>query len=58
MDRLYVGTLPNKVGSVEAKLISFERVRDIVFDTFGEACEPVHQLVSQLADSPVAVAGH
>ena len=57
VDRQYVGTQEGQVGPVEAKLLSFERVRGVVFGAFGEASEPVHQLIHQLADSRVAVAG-
>ena len=57
VDRLYVGTLEGEVGPVEAKLLSFERVRGVVFGAFGEASELVHQLIDQLANLRVAVAG-
>ena len=57
VDRMYVGTQHGEVGPVEAKLLSYERVRGTVFGAFGEASEPVHQLIEQLANSRVTVAG-
>ena len=42
---------------MEAKLLSFERVRGIVFGAFGEASEALHQLIDHLATSRVSVAG-
>ena len=49
VDREFVGTPPGEVGPIEAKLLSFERVRGVVFGAFGEASEPLHQLIDQLA---------
>ena len=57
VDRQYMGTMPAEAGLVEAKLLSFERVRSIVFGAFGEASEPLHQLIDYLATSRVSVAG-
>ena len=45
VDRQYVGTLQGQQGPVEAKLLSFERVRGAVFGAFGEASELVYQLI-------------
>ena len=42
---------------VEEKLLSSERVQGVVFGAFGEASEPVHRLIDQLATSRVRVAG-
>ena len=57
VDREFVGTPPGNVGPVEAKLLTFERVQGVVFGAFGEASEPLHQLINQLATSRVTVAG-
>ena len=57
MDQEFVVTQPGEVGPVEAKLLTFERVRGVVFGAFGEASEPLHQLIDQLATSRVTVAG-
>ena len=57
VDRQYVGSMPGEVGPVEAKLLSFERVRDIGFGAFGEAWEPLHQLIHYLAIPRVSVPG-
>ena len=57
VDRDYVGTQPGNVGPVQAKLLSFERVRGLVFGAFGEASQAVHQLIDTLANSRVSVAG-
>ena len=57
VDGEFVGTQPGEVGPVEAKLLTFERVRGVVFGAFGEASEPLHQLIDQLATSRVTVAG-
>ena len=57
VDRLYLGTQPGHVGPVQAKLLSFERVRGLVFGAFGEASQAVHQLIDTLANSRVSVAG-
>ena len=57
VDREFVGTPPGEVGPVEAKLLSFERVRGVVFGAFGEASEPLHQLIDELATSRVTVTG-
>ena len=56
VDRTYCETEPGLVGPVEAKLLSYERVRGLVFGAFGEASQPVHQLIDALATSRVAVA--
>ena len=56
-DQLYVGTNVGVVGPVERKLLSYDRVQGLVFGAFGEASEPVHRLIDQLADSRVTVAG-
>ena len=55
VDRLYCETEPGQVGPVEAKLLSYKRVRGLVFGAFGEASQPVHQLVDALATSHVAM---
>ena len=57
VDLQYVRTAPGVVGPVEEKLLSFERVQGMVFGAFGEASEPVHRLIDQLATSRVRVAG-
>ena len=57
VDQQYVGTLPGVVGPVEQKLLSYERVQGVVFGAFGEASEPTHMLIDQLATSRVTVAG-
>ena len=56
MDRLYCETQPGQAGPIKAKLLSYERVRGMVFGAFGEASQPVHQLVDSLATSRVTVA--
>ena len=56
-DQEYVGVAPGEIGPVEGKLLSFERVQGVVFGAFGEASEPTHRLVDQLAESRVTVAG-
>ena len=55
VDRLYCDTEPGEVGHIEAKLLSYERVRGLVLGAFGEASKPVHQLVDVLATSRVTV---
>ena len=56
VDTAYCETPQGQVGPVERKLLSFERVRGLVFGAFGEASLPVHQLVDSLATSRVSVA--
>ena len=54
VDMLYCETQPGQVGPIEAKLLSYEQV-GMVFGAFGEASQPVHQLVDSLATSRVTV---
>ena len=56
VDRLYCEMQPGQVGPIEHKLLSFERVRGLVFSAFGEASQPVHQLMNAMATSCVTVA--
>ena len=56
VDRIYCEIEPGQVGPVEAKLLSYERVRGLVFGAFGEVSQPVHQLIDALGTSRVAVA--
>ena len=56
VDMLNCETQPGQVGPIEAKLLSYERVMGMVFGAFGEASQPVHQLVDSLATSRVTVA--
>ena len=53
--RIYCEIEPGQVGPVEAKLLSYEQVRGLVFGAFGEVSQPVHQLIDALATSGVAV---
>ena len=39
------------VGGVERKLLTFPRVKGIVFGTWGETSQATHQLVEELASS-------
>ena len=52
----YSETSQGQVGPVERKLLSYKRVRGLVFGAFGEASLPVHQLVDSLATSCLSVA--
>ena len=56
-DRKYGGVEEGIVGPVESKLLSFPHVQGIVFGSFGEASEAVHDLVEIIATSRVRVAG-
>ena len=56
VDTTYCGTEQGQVGPVQNKLLSYERVRGLVFGAFGEASQPVHQLVDSIATSRVSVA--
>ena len=50
-DQDYVGTAVGQVGTMEAKLLTYERVQGLVFRAFGEGSEPLHRLIDHLADS-------
>ena len=56
-DRKYGGVEEGRVGPVESKLLSFPHVQGMVFGSFGEASEAVHDLVENIATSRVRVAG-
>ena len=56
-DRKFGGVEEGRVGPVETKLLSFPKVQGMVFGSFGEASEAVHDLVEQIATSKVRVAG-
>ena len=57
VDSMYGGTEQVTVGPVEEKLFSFEKLQGVVVGAFGEASEPVHRLIDQLATSRVRVTG-
>ena len=50
LDTTYCETPQGQVGHVKRKLLSYERVRGMVFGAFREASIPVHQLVDSLAN--------
>jgi hypothetical protein len=56
-DRKCCGTPEGVTGPVENKLSSMGAVRGVVLGCFGEASQPTHDLIHQLAVSRVQVAG-
>ena len=49
VDRQYCGTPADQTGPVLQKLLSYGRVRGLVFGAWGEASQDVERLLSQLA---------
>ena len=50
LDRQWLGTAANQQGPVEAKLRGYDKVRGLVFGSWGEASDDVDWLLSQAAD--------
>ena len=55
-DQQYGGVEVGRRGPVESKLLSFGRVKGIVFGNYGEASEATHKLLDTIATSRVRVA--
>ena len=55
-DRLYGGAVEGEQGRVERKLLSFPKVKGLIFGVWGEVSEEVQSLVDTLADSRAQVA--
>ena len=54
-DRTYCGTIPGRIGPIERRLRSYQRVVPLVFGAFGEASEGVELMISQLAHAGGAI---
>ena len=55
-DQRYGGVAVGTVGPVESKLLSYGRVKGLVFGNFGEVSEATHNLLDYMATSRVRVA--